>query len=51
VGHGVSAALLASLLLAAGPAPAQPELEPARDALRRHDYERAASLLGPLAEA
>ena len=49
MGYGVSAALLAAMLLAAPTVPAG-ELEPARDALRRHDYARAAALLAPLAD-
>ena len=43
--------LLALTVLLAGPAAAPAELEPARDALRRHEYARAAELLSPLAEA
>ena len=49
MGDDVSTALVATLLLAAAPAP-PPELEPARDALRRHDYPRAAALLQALAD-
>ncbi|MBS0393812.1 MAG: hypothetical protein JSR54_04255, partial [Proteobacteria bacterium] len=44
-------AWLLTIALLAGPAAAPAELEPARDALRRHDYARAAQLLQPLAEA
>jgi len=44
----LSVVLAAALLLAVPAAGA--ELEPARDALRRHDYARAASLLKPLAD-
>ena len=47
MGRRVSAALLATLLLAA-PAP-DASIEPARDALRRHDFARAETLLKPLA--
>jgi hypothetical protein len=47
----VSAALLMTAWLAAAPAAPAADLEPARDALRRHDYARAAGLLAPLAEA
>jgi ankyrin repeat protein len=43
--------LLALTAILAGPVAPAPELEPARDALRRHQYERAAELLAPLAEA
>ena len=43
--------LLALTVLLAAPAAPSPELEPARDALRRHQYEHAAALLAPLAEA
>ena len=45
----MSAALLATLMLAAAPV-TPPELEPARDALRRHEYPRAAQLLQALAD-
>jgi len=47
VGHGVSAVLILSLMLAAPAA----DLEAARDALRRHEYDRAATLLAALADA
>jgi uncharacterized protein len=47
VGHRVSAGLLLGLVLASQVA----DLEAARDAMRRHEYERAATLLGALAEA
>ncbi|HUO79987.1 MAG TPA: hypothetical protein VMU00_07575, partial [Steroidobacteraceae bacterium] len=50
MGDAVIPALAATLLIAAAAAPA-PELEPARDALRRHDYARAATLLQALADA
>ena len=43
--------LLALGVLLAAPAAPPPELEPVRDALRRHEYQRAADLLGPMAEA
>ena len=49
MGHDVTVALVATLLLAGAPA-SPPELEPARDALRRHDYARAAQLLQVLAD-
>jgi ankyrin repeat protein len=50
MGYRLSTLLALTVLLAA-PAAAAPELEPARDALRRHQYDRAAELLAPLAGA
>ena len=47
MGNRMTTALLLSTLLAAAPA-ANADLEPARDALRRHEYARAAELLAPL---
>ena len=49
MGHGMTAAFVLSALLLSA-TQGSPELEPAKDALRRHDYVRSAELLSGLAE-